>query len=166
MNEQYEFLNLRVKPAIGGFREASFILGIHIDGCVYLEKLGELKALANPPPGAQRYFSIRYLFRLAEDEKWLARAIRLIREHSRDLNSAKRTKGPANALNSKGFVRPQSKLAYRQLQRAGLNNSHDIPQLRQNDNSVRHKSYEYKQYCCASKCILPGTLFEQFQGQN
>ena len=40
------------------FIEASFILNIHVDGLVYLEKIGELKALANPPPGAQRYFSI------------------------------------------------------------------------------------------------------------
>jgi hypothetical protein len=75
-NEQREFLNLRVKPAIGGFVEASFILGVHIDGCVYLEKLGELKALANPPPGAQRYFSISYLFKLAQDDRWLTRAIK------------------------------------------------------------------------------------------
>jgi hypothetical protein len=89
-NEQREFLNLRVKPAIGGFVEASFILGVHIDGCVYLEKLGELKALANPPPGAQRYFSISYLFKLAQDDRWLTRAIRLIRENSKRLNQTKK----------------------------------------------------------------------------
>jgi hypothetical protein len=88
--EQCDFLNLRVKPAIGGFLEASFILGIGVDGCVYLEKIGELKALANPPPGAQRYFSISYLFKLAQDERWLARAIRLIRENSKRLNQIKK----------------------------------------------------------------------------
>jgi hypothetical protein len=89
-NEQREFLNLQVKPAISGFIEASFILGVHIDGLVYLEKSGELKALATPPPGAQRYFSTNYLFKLAQDDKWLARAIRLIRENSRRLNDIKK----------------------------------------------------------------------------
>lgn len=89
-NEQREFLNLCVKPAIGGFIEASYILNIHVDGLVYLEKIGELKALANPPPGAQRYFSISYLFKLAQDDRWLTRAIRLIRENSRRLNQTKK----------------------------------------------------------------------------
>jgi len=89
-NEQREFLNLRVKPAVSRFIEASFILNIHVDGLVYLEKIGELKALGNPPPGAQRYFSTSYLFKLAQDDRWLARALRLIRENSKRLNGIKK----------------------------------------------------------------------------
>jgi hypothetical protein len=33
-----------------------------------------LKPLGNPPPNAPKYFSTKYLCRLAEDERWLERA--------------------------------------------------------------------------------------------
>lgn len=88
--EQRDFLDLRNKPAIGGMLEAAYITGLHLDGVIYLEKVGHLKALANPPKGAQRYFSISYLLKLSQDEKWLAKAIKLIRDNSRQRNQARK----------------------------------------------------------------------------
>ena len=79
--EQREFLNLRVKPAVVGYREASWILGFHIDAVIYLAKDGHLAALAKPPRGAQRYFLTSLLLRLAQNLKWVTKAIRLIREY-------------------------------------------------------------------------------------
>lgn len=88
--EQRDFLDLRTKPAIGGMLEAAYITGLHLDGVIYLEKVGHLKALANPPKGAQRYFSTSYLLKLSQDEKWLAKAIKLIRDNSRQRNLARK----------------------------------------------------------------------------
>ena len=88
--EQRDFLDLRTKPAIGGMIEAAYITGLHLDGVIYLEKVGHLKALANPPRGAQRYFSTSYLLKLSQDEKWLSRAVKLIRDNSRQRNLARK----------------------------------------------------------------------------
>jgi hypothetical protein len=88
--EQRDFLMLRMITGICGFLEASWILRIPVDALVFLEKVGHLKALANPPPGAQRYFLISYLLRIAQDEQWMAKAVRLIREHYRRRNEARK----------------------------------------------------------------------------
>lgn len=89
MSEQYDFLNLRLKPAILGFRESSYLTGLHVDSLVHLEKIGEFKALGKPPKGAQRWFATKYVLGLCDDEKWLSKAVKLIREHNKGRNSAK-----------------------------------------------------------------------------
>jgi hypothetical protein len=96
---QREYLNLRKKPAIGGFLEVSYITGIHIDGCIVLEKEGHLEALAHPPKGGQRYFSTKYIMALSEDEKWLVKAVRLVREYNRGRNSARKESQPSDGDN-------------------------------------------------------------------
>ena len=47
-----------------------------------------MPALANPPPGAQRYFSTKHLLSLSDDEKWLRKAIILLRENIAAKNQA------------------------------------------------------------------------------
>jgi hypothetical protein len=94
--EQREFLTLRILIGICGFLEASWILRIPVDALIYLEKVGHLKALANPPPGAQRYFLISALLRIAQDEQWMSKAVRLVREHYRRRNEARKQANNSN----------------------------------------------------------------------
>ena len=94
--DQREFLMLRILVGICGFLEASWILRIPVDGLMFLEKMGHLKALANPPPGAQRYFLITYLLRTAQDEQWMTKAVRLLRDHNRRRNEARKQGKNAN----------------------------------------------------------------------
>lgn len=101
--EQREFLTLRILTGICGFLEASWLLRIPVDGLVFLEKVGHLKALANPPPGAQRYFLISYLLRIAQDEAWNTKAIRLLREKHRRHNEARKQANNRNQ-HSKSFT--------------------------------------------------------------
>jgi len=106
--EQCEFLNLRVKPGISGFTESSYIIGLPVDGLVYLEKVDHFEALANPPAGAQRYFLTSYVFKVAQDEKWMAKAVRLLRENSRRRNEARKKaqakEGDGNGKRTYGFT--------------------------------------------------------------
>jgi hypothetical protein len=109
--DRLEFLNLRILPMLIGFLEVFYLTGISIDSLIFLERVGHLKALANPPPGTQRYFLTSYILKLADDEQWCAKAIRLIREHSRRHNQArKQAKEKAqaaivNGLSSSGLRR-------------------------------------------------------------
>ena len=107
-SERGEFLNLRDKPGIIGFLESSYISGIPVDGLMCLEKANHFKALANPPPGAQRYFLTSYVLKVAQDEKWMAKAVRLIRENYRRRNEAYKkvqaTEGGSNGKRINGFT--------------------------------------------------------------
>jgi len=51
-------------------------------------RCGHLHALANLPPGGQRYLATRYLLSLADVEKWLRKAIILLRENIAARNQA------------------------------------------------------------------------------
>ena len=51
-------------------------------------RCGHLHALANLPPGEQRYLATRYLLSLADVEKWLRKAIILLRENIAARNQA------------------------------------------------------------------------------
>ena len=60
---------------------------------------GHMPALANLPPGEQRYFATKYLLSLADGEKWLRKAIILLRENIAAKNQAalRKLEGPATA---------------------------------------------------------------------
>jgi hypothetical protein len=79
--DRIQFLNLRTKPAVSDVDEASWILSLHRDHVLYLVSCRHLLTLDDAPPGGQKYFMTSYLFALAANEKWLAKAIRLIRRH-------------------------------------------------------------------------------------
>jgi len=106
-DDQREFLNLRTKPGASGFLESSHVTGLHVDGLIYLEKDGHFKAMANPPPGAQRYFLTSYVMKIAQDEKWMTKAVKLIRENSRRRNQAGKKasiqKGASHGQKTNGF---------------------------------------------------------------
>ena len=51
-------------------------------------RCGHLHALANLPPGGQRYLATRYLLSLADGEKWLRKASILLRENIGAKNQA------------------------------------------------------------------------------
>jgi hypothetical protein len=81
-----QFLSLRTLPVIIDTEKTAWLLGIHQDAVAILVKANHLEPLENPPPGSQRYFSSRYVLKLGEDEKWMRKAVRLIREHYRARN--------------------------------------------------------------------------------
>ena len=73
-----------------------------------MRKFNHFKALANPPPGAQRYFLTGYVLKVAQDEKWMSKAVRLLRENSRQRNQARKKvdakEGGCNGKQIYGFT--------------------------------------------------------------
>lgn len=84
-----QFLSLRTLPVIIDGQKTAWLLGVHPDAVAILVKAGHLEPLEHPPAGAQRYFSSRYVIKLGEDERWMRKAVRLIREHYRARNAQK-----------------------------------------------------------------------------
>jgi hypothetical protein len=72
--------------AISGDPEASEILRAHLDWVELWEKKGHLRSLGGRTKGCQRYYSTKYLLGLRDDEEWLDKAIRLMRQHFKDKN--------------------------------------------------------------------------------
>ena len=86
--DEFQFLNLRTKPLILDAEKAGWLYGWSREDVLLLCRRGHMAALANPPPGAQRYFSTKYLLSLSDDEKWLRKAITLLRENIAARNQA------------------------------------------------------------------------------
>ena len=86
--DEFQFLNLRTKPLILDAEKAGWLYGWSREDVLLLCRLGHMPALANPPPGAQRYFSTKHLLSLSDDEKWLRKAIILLRENIAAKNQA------------------------------------------------------------------------------
>jgi len=82
-----QFLSLRILPVIIDSEKTAWLLGIHQDAVAILVRAGHLEPLENPPPGAQRYFSSRYVLQLGEDVQWMRKAVRIIRQHYRARNA-------------------------------------------------------------------------------
>ena len=86
--DEFQFLNLRTKPLILDAEKAGWLYGWSREDVLLLCRRGHMPALANPPPGAQRYFSTKHLLSLSDDEKWLRKAIILLREKIAAKNQA------------------------------------------------------------------------------
>jgi len=86
--DEFQFLNLRTKPLILDAEKAGWLYGWSREDVLLLCRRGHIPALANPPPGAQRYFSTKHLLSLSDDEKWLRKAIILLRENIAAKNQA------------------------------------------------------------------------------
>ena len=86
--DEFQFLNLRTKPLILDAEKAGWLYGWSREDVLLLCRRGHMPALANPPPGAQRYFSTKHLLSLSDDEKWLRKAIILLRENIAAKNQA------------------------------------------------------------------------------
>ena len=86
--DEFQFLNLRTKPLILDAEKAGWLYGWSREDVLLLCRRGHMPALANPPPGAQRYFSTKHLLSLSDDLKWLRKAIILLRENIAAKNQA------------------------------------------------------------------------------
>jgi hypothetical protein len=86
--ECQDFLNLLVKPALSGAREASWILGVDEDWILVLVQGRHLPMAGGHEPGCQFYFSTARLLQLAEDPGWLDRAVCLVRRTFQKKNRA------------------------------------------------------------------------------
>jgi hypothetical protein len=69
--------------------EVEMILRAHPKWIELWERVGHLRSLGGRTKGCQRYYSTKYIFSLRDDEKWLDKAIRLVRLHFRDKNGGK-----------------------------------------------------------------------------
>ena len=72
--------------------QTGWFLNLSREDVLFLCWCGHLQALAHPPPGAQRYFLGRYVLALGNDERWLKKAIVLLRENVVGKNQAAKEK--------------------------------------------------------------------------
>jgi hypothetical protein len=100
---QIEFLNLTTQPAIWDAEQTGWFLNMSREDVLLLCRRKHLPALADPPPGAQRYFWGKHVRSLAEDEKWLKKAILILRKNVTEKNAAvKRRQSPADGSGGDG----------------------------------------------------------------
>jgi hypothetical protein len=83
MTEQYAVLNLREESLVIGVRAPSFLTRLHVNGLFYLEVIKELKALGHRAEGAHLYFAPSIVLALFNDEQWLNRVVKWVRDHNR-----------------------------------------------------------------------------------
>jgi len=83
-----DFLNLRVKPAVVGTREAAWILGIRDDWVPILVGAGLLKVAGGHQSGCQFFFASATLMELASDEEWVHKAVAHVRRTFQRKNRA------------------------------------------------------------------------------
>ena len=86
--DQIQFLNLTTQPAIWDAEQTGWFLNMSREDVLLLCRRKHLPALADPPPGAQRYFWGKHVRSLAEDEKWLKKAILILRKNVTENNAA------------------------------------------------------------------------------
>ena len=94
-----DFLNVAHLPGRSCAWQGAAILGIEPQHMPILVAKRLLKPLGNPPPNAPKYFSTKYLLRLADDERWLERASDALVEHWATRN-AKKTKSKKSLTNN------------------------------------------------------------------
>ena len=89
-NNPLTLLNLRRLPARVDYQGAGVLLNMEPVAIKVLVGLGHLKPLGNPHRHEHKYFSSHMLLRLAEDEKWLHEATRLLKKHWAQKNGHRR----------------------------------------------------------------------------
>jgi hypothetical protein len=77
-------------PARLSRREAAHLLNFRDEESIsVLVRARLLKPLGNPPEGAPMWFATVYILRLSQDEKWLDKATKVVRETVNVRNSRK-----------------------------------------------------------------------------
>ena len=77
-------------PARASRREAAYLLNFRDEESISaLVGAKLLKPLGNPPEGAPMWFATVYILRLSQDEKWLDKASKVVREAVNVKNSKK-----------------------------------------------------------------------------
>jgi hypothetical protein len=90
-NNPVTFLNLRRLPARVDYQGAAYLLNFEVVAIRALVELGYLKPLGNPKGMEHKYFSSRTLLKLAEDEKWLNDASRVVSKYWAEKNARRKT---------------------------------------------------------------------------
>jgi hypothetical protein len=94
---QSEFLGRQILPARLDVLETSWFLGFKPHDIPVLSGAGLLKPLGNPARNCIKHYATEKLQQLRRDEKWLARASEVIRQHWHVKNGRKK-KGDSNKL--------------------------------------------------------------------
>jgi hypothetical protein len=87
--QQTEFLGWKVIPARRDASQVAWFLGFEPHEIPRLVTAGLLKPLGHPARNSTKYFATETLEQFRRDEKWLARASDVIRQHWHDKNARK-----------------------------------------------------------------------------
>lgn len=93
-------MGLRTKPALLTQQQVGWRMGLHEDAVSLLAKLGHLPAVGKAQAGTCRFFSAVRVEELARDEKWLAKAVGLVRAQVARKNWAARVRRTEAATNN------------------------------------------------------------------
>jgi len=93
VEQQAEFLNLKIAPARLNASQAAWYLGFEPHEITILAAAGLVKPLGHPARNATKFFATAALEQLRRDEKWLARATDAIAEYWRQQNARRRRAG-------------------------------------------------------------------------
>jgi hypothetical protein len=100
IEKQHEFLSLQVLPARLDVFQTAWLLGFKPHDIPVLAAAGLLKPLGNPARNCVKHYATETLQQFRRDEKWLARASDIIRQHWHDKNARKQTGGVGKTLQS------------------------------------------------------------------
>lgn len=90
--KQVEFLSRQILPARLGVFETAWLLGFKPHDIPVLAGVGLLKPLGSPARNCVKHYATETLQQFRRDEKWLARASEIVRQHWRDKNARKKKK--------------------------------------------------------------------------
>ena len=88
--KQTEFLSRQILPARLGVFETAWFLGFKPHDIPVLAGAGLLKPLGNPARNCIKHYATETLQQFRRDEKWLARASDVIRQHCHAKNDRRK----------------------------------------------------------------------------
>ncbi|MCX6927128.1 MAG: hypothetical protein NT154_28570 [Verrucomicrobia bacterium] len=91
VEQQAEFLNLKISPARLNASQAAWYLGFEPHEITILASTGLLKPLGHPARNATKFFATAALEQLRRDEKWLIRATDAVAAYWKEGNARKRS---------------------------------------------------------------------------
>jgi hypothetical protein len=91
---QNEFLGRHILPARLEVLETAWFLGFKPHDIPILTGAGLLKPLGNPARNGIKHYATETLQQIRRDEKWLARASDVIRQHWQAKNACKKKSAP------------------------------------------------------------------------
>lgn len=79
-----------ILPARMDARQTAELLGFQEHDIPVLVNLGQLVPLGKPMPNARKYFARVQVLEVADDTSWLSKATKLIYQHWKDKNAARK----------------------------------------------------------------------------
>jgi hypothetical protein len=106
VEQQAEFLNLKIAPARLNASQAAWYLGFEPHEITILSVTGLLKPLGHPARNTTKFFATAALEQLRRDEKWLIRATDAVAAYWKEGNARKRSAcGRGGSMRGKGLRR-------------------------------------------------------------